>query len=230
MTRAGGSLASLGASSRAVNERSSAFPAVGGRRPAAHLSPVRVLAALLALAVAAAGAGACRSPSSVGGSASAGGIDDGGAAPKLDVPYEPSPPEVVRAMLALAEVRPGDVVYDLGCGDGRIVVEAARLGARAVGIDIDPQRIREARANARAAGVEERVDLRVGDLFEADVSPATVVTLFLWPEVNLKLRPRLLAQLRPGSRVVSHWHDMGDWKPVRTLEVAGRRIYLWIIP
>jgi len=158
----------------------------------------------------------------------------GGRAPreerKPDVPYEPTPPEVVRTMLLLAEVKPGDVVYDLGCGDGRIVVEAARLGARGVGVDIDPERIREARANVRAAGVEERVELRQGDLFETDLSPATVVTLFLWPHVNLKLRPRLLAQLRPGARVVSYWHDMGDWKPERTVETARARVYLWIVP
>jgi SAM-dependent methyltransferase len=148
----------------------------------------------------------------------------------LDVPYEPTPPDVVRAMLELGEVGPGDVVYDLGCGDGRIVVEAAKLGARGVGVDLDPQRIHEARANARAAGVEAAVELRVGDLFATDVRPATVVMLFLWPEVNLRLRPKLLAELRSGARVVSHWHDMGDWKPVRTVEVSGRNVYLWTIP
>jgi SAM-dependent methyltransferase len=155
---------------------------------------------------------------------------EGGASPKLDVPYEPTPPEVVRAMVQLAAVTPGDVVYDLGCGDGRIVIEAAKLGARGVGVDLDPQRIREARANARAAGVEDAVDFRVGDLFAADVRPATVVMLFLWPEVNLRLRPKLLAELRPGARVVSHWHDMGDWKPEKTIDVSGRKVHLWIIP
>ncbi|HEY6006266.1 MAG TPA: methyltransferase domain-containing protein [Anaeromyxobacter sp.] len=152
------------------------------------------------------------------------------AEPQLDVPYEPTPPEVVRAMLQLAAVAPGDTVYDLGCGDGRIVIEAAKLGARGVGVDLDPQRIREGRANARAAGVEDAVELRVGDLFAADVRPATVVMLFLWPEVNLRLRPKLLAELRPGARVVSHWHDMGDWKPEKTIQVSGRKVYLWIIP
>jgi SAM-dependent methyltransferase len=150
--------------------------------------------------------------------------------PKLDVPYQPTPPEVVTAMLQLAAVGPGDVVYDLGCGDGRIVVEAAKLGARGVGVDLDPQRIREARANAHAAGVEGAVELRVGDLFATDVRPATAVMLFLWPEVNLRLRPKLLAELRPGARVVSHWHDMGDWKPEKTIVVSGRKLYLWIIP
>lgn len=150
--------------------------------------------------------------------------------PHLDVPYQPTPPEVVKAMLQLAAVGPGDVVYDLGCGDGRIVVEAAKLGARGVGVDLDPQRIREARANAHAAGVEDAVDFRVGDLFATDVRPATAVMLFLWPEVNLRLRPKLLAELRPGARVVSHWHDMGDWKPQKTIVVSGRKVYLWVIP
>jgi precorrin-6B methylase 2 len=148
----------------------------------------------------------------------------------LDVPYEPTPPEVVKAMLELGKVGPHDVVYDLGCGDGRIVIEAAKLGARGVGVDLDPQRIREARANARAAGVADRVALVEGDLFETDVRPATVVMLFLWPEVNLRLRPRLLEQLRPGARIVSHLHDMGEWKPSRTVVVSGRRLYLWTAP
>ncbi len=146
------------------------------------------------------------------------------------MPYEPSAPEVVEAMLRLAGVGRDDVVYDLGCGDGRIVIAAAKRGARAVGVDIDPQRIREARANARSAGVEDRVELRVGDLFETDVRPATVVMLYLWPQVNLRLRPKLLAELRPGTRVVSHAHDMGDWTPQRTAVVGGARVLLWIIP
>ncbi len=147
-----------------------------------------------------------------------------------DARYEPSPPEVVRVMLDLADVRPGDVVYDLGCGDGRVVIEAAKRGARGVGVDIDPARVREARENARAAGVADRVEIREGDLFETDVTPASVVMLFLQPEVNLRLRPRLLAQLRPGSRIVSHWHDMGDWKPGRTVRVMDRNVYLWVTP
>jgi SAM-dependent methyltransferase len=149
---------------------------------------------------------------------------------KPDIHYEPSPPLVVRAMLQLAQVGPGDVVYDLGCGDGRVVIEAAKLGARGVGVDIDPARVAEARANARAAGVEDRVEIREGDLFETDVSPASVVVLFLWPDLNLKLRPRLLAELRSGARVVSHWHDMGDWRPDRIFRVQGRNLYLWTIP
>jgi SAM-dependent methyltransferase len=150
--------------------------------------------------------------------------------PKLDVPYEPTSPEVVEAMLDLAGVKAGDVVYDLGCGDGRIVVAAAKRGARGVGVDIDPQRIREAHENARAAGVEDRVELRVEDLFQTDVRPATVVMLFLWPKVNLRLKPRLLDQLRPGARVVSHSHDMGAWMPDRTILVGRARVHLWTIP
>jgi SAM-dependent methyltransferase len=156
-----------------------------------------------------------------------------------DVRYEPSAPEVVRAMLDLAAVGPSDVVYDLGCGDGRVVIDAARRGARGVGVDIDPARVREARANARAAGVEARVEIVEGDLFETDLRDATVVMLFLQPDLNLRLRPRLLAQLRPGARVVSHWHDMGDWRPDRVVTVTAparqgapeqRNVYLWTIP
>ncbi len=183
----------------------------------------RSLAAFVALALVAASSAAA-APARVAPAV------ERAAARKPDVRYEPSPPEVVRAMLQLANVRPGDVVYDLGCGDGRIVIEAARLGARGVGVDIDPDRVREARANARAAGVEDRVEIREGDLFETDVRPASVVMVFLQRDLNLRLRPRLLAQLRPGARVVSHWHDMGDWKPKRTVEVAGRNVYLWTIP
>ncbi len=148
-----------------------------------------------------------------------------------DVRYEPSPPEVVREMLRLAEVTRRDIVYDLGCGDGRIVIAAAKqFGARGVGIDIDPQRIRESLENARKAGVLGRVQFRNEDLFEADIREATVVTLYLWPWVNLKLRPKLLAELKPGTRVVSHSHDMGDWPPERQVEVNGHTIYLWRIP
>jgi SAM-dependent methyltransferase len=154
-----------------------------------------------------------------------------GATRKPDVPFEPTPPAIVEAMLDLAGVTASDTVYDLGCGDGRIVVAAAKRGARGVGIDIDPQRIRESRERAISEGVQDRVEFRQGDLFEADVSPATVVTLFLWPQVNLRLRPTLLAQLRPGARVVSYMHDMGDWSPQRTVRVPGGwDLYLWIVP
>jgi SAM-dependent methyltransferase len=148
-----------------------------------------------------------------------------------DVPFDPSPHHVVEQMLKLADVRKGDVVYDLGCGDGRIVIAAAQeFGARGVGIDIDPQRIRESQENARAAGVSNRVSFRNEDLFEAGISDATVVTLFLWPEVNLKLRPKLLKDLKPGTRVVSYYWDMGDWVPEKQIEIDGHSIYLWTIP
>jgi SAM-dependent methyltransferase len=148
-----------------------------------------------------------------------------------DVRYEPTPQSIVREMLRLANVGPGDLVYDLGSGDGRIPITAAReFGARGVGIDIDPQRIREADANARAAGVTDRVEFRNEDLFEADFRDATVVMLFLYPDLNLKLRPRLLSELAPGTRVVSYYHDMGDWKPERTAPMREANIYLWRIP
>lgn len=148
-----------------------------------------------------------------------------------DVRYEPSPRPVVHAMLRLAEVAAGDILYDLGSGDGRIPITATRdYGARAVGIDIDPKLVAVARSNARKAGVGDRVTFRNEDLFEADFSDATVVTLFLYPDVNLKLRPRLLSELRPGTRVVSHHHDMGDWTPDRTINVMNHPIYLWTIP
>ncbi len=147
-----------------------------------------------------------------------------------DVHWEPSPPEVVTAMLQLADVRKDDIVYDLGCGDGRIVIAAARdFGARGVGIDIDSLRIAESEENAREAGVTSRVEFREEDLFEADFHEATVVTLFLWPSLNLKLRPILMRQLKSGTRIVSYIHNMGDWKPEKEITVNGRRIYLWSI-
>ena len=147
-----------------------------------------------------------------------------------DVPYVPTPPEVVEAMLKLAGVKKGDVVYDLGCGDGRIVVTAAKkYEARGVGIDINPERIQEAVANAREKGVADRVRFIEKNLFEADVHEATVVTLYLLPEVNLKLRPILLKQLKPGTRIVSHSFDMGDWGPDKKVQVNGRTLYLWIL-
>ncbi len=148
-----------------------------------------------------------------------------------DVRYEPSSPEVVREMLRLANVTKDDLVYDLGCGDGRIVIAAVKeFGARGVGIDIDPDRIEEAVANAREAGVLGKVSFRNEDLFEAEIRDATVVTLYLWPWVNLKLRPKLLAELKPGTRVVSHSHTMGDWTPEKEVNVGGHRIYFWTIP
>jgi SAM-dependent methyltransferase len=148
-----------------------------------------------------------------------------------DVRYEPSTPEQVQEMLRLAGVKKSDVVYDLGSGDGRIVIAAAKeYGASGVGIDIDPQRTGEAEANSKAAGVTKLVKFRTGDLFEADVSEATVVMLYLWPWINLKLRPKLLKELKPGTRIVSHYHDMGDWPPEKKIVVGGHNIYLWTVP
>jgi SAM-dependent methyltransferase len=148
-----------------------------------------------------------------------------------DVPYVPTPPGVVDAMLTLADVKKGDVVYDLGCGDGRIVIQAAkRYGARGVGIDIDPARIIDARENAKKSGVAELVQFRRQDLFEADLREANVVALYLLPGLNLKLRPRLLEQLRPGTRIVSHAFDMGTWEPQQTVHVNGSTAYLWVVP
>src|ERR1039458_8025476 len=138
-----------------------------------------------------------------------------------DVPFVPTTDEAVQAMLKLADVKKADVVYDLGCGDGRIVIAAAReFGARAVGIDIDPQRIAEAKENAQKAGVEKLVRFEENDLFEADIHEATVVTLFLLSDVNLKLRPKLLKDLKPGTRIVSNTFYMGDWKPIREITLG----------
>ncbi len=148
-----------------------------------------------------------------------------------EVPFVPSPEGVVQGMLKLAGVTSSDTVYDLGCGDGRIVITAAKTyGAHAVGVDINPERVAEARENAKKAGVENLVRFEENDLFEADIHPATVVTLYLLPDVNRRLRPRLMEQLKPGVRVVSHSFDMGDWKPDREETVDGRHIYLWTIP
>jgi SAM-dependent methyltransferase len=156
---------------------------------------------------------------------------DSAVPPRLDVPFVPTPQEVVDRMLALARVGKADTLYDLGCGDGRIVVTAAKqFGARGVGIDLNPERIAEARANAKKSGVNGRVSFRQANLFETDLSPASVVSLYLLPDVNVKLRPRLWSQLKPGSRVVSHAFDMGpEWPPEQTVEVGGRTIYLWTI-
>jgi SAM-dependent methyltransferase len=149
----------------------------------------------------------------------------------INTPYVATEPRIVGAMLDLAKVTGDDTVYDLGCGDGRIVIAAAqKYGARGVGIDINPARIEEARANAREAGVDDRVSFEANDLFDADIRSATVVALYLLPDVNLRLRPRLERELKPGTRIVSHAFDMGDWKPDRQLIVAGERLYLWTIP
>ena len=150
-------------------------------------------------------------------------------------PFVATPPDVVDRMLKLANVGPGDVVYDLGCGDGRIVIAAAqKFGARGVGVDLDPLRVQEAQANARNAGVEHLVSFRVQDALDTDVSEASVVTLYLVSALNVKLAPRLMAQLRAGSRVVSHNFAMGDWQP-DTVDVftsadrVSRTLYRWNI-
>ena len=152
------------------------------------------------------------------------------AAQPYDVPYVPTPQVVVDEMLRLAEVTSADFVVDLGSGDGRIPVTAAvYFGARALGVDIDPGRIKEGNANARTANVAGRVEFLNADLFDVDISRATVVTMYLLPDINLKLRPRLLASLKPGTRVVSHDFHMGDWKPDRAVTVQ-KSIYFWVIP
>ncbi len=152
-----------------------------------------------------------------------------------DVVYVPTPPEVVEQMLAVAKVNKNDVLYDLGSGDGRIPITAAqKFGIRATGIDINPQRIQEANANAQKAGVTDRVRFLNQDLFESKFSDATVVTLYLLPQLNVKLRPQLFSQLKPGTRIVSHDFDMGEWKPERTIQIeAGGRthtVYFWTVP
>ncbi|MCU0549445.1 MAG: class I SAM-dependent methyltransferase [Leptolyngbya sp. Prado105] len=149
-----------------------------------------------------------------------------------DVPYVPTPQAVVDRMLQIANVSSNDVVYDLGSGDGRIPITAVRQykAQRAVGVDINPQQVREANQNAQQANVTDRVEFRQQDLFETDLRNASVVTLYLLPEVNLKLRPKLLRELRPGTRIVSHAFDMGDWQPERTENVEGRTIYYWTVP
>jgi SAM-dependent methyltransferase len=149
----------------------------------------------------------------------------------LDVPYVPTPQPVVDKMLDLAKVKKGDVVYDLGCGDGRIVITAVKeRGASGVGIDLNPQRIAEAKLNAKKAGVGDKVKFMVGDLFQTDFSEASVVTLYLLPSVNAKLRPQLWKQLKVGTRVVSHAFDMGpEWPPEKTEQVGGNTVYYWTI-
>lgn len=148
-----------------------------------------------------------------------------------DVPYVPTPQRVVNQMLAIADVNKNDVLYDLGSGDGRIVITAAqKFGTRGVGIDINPERIAEARNNARTAKVTDLVEFRQQDLFQTDISAATVVTLYLLPEVNAKLLPKLLKELKPGTRVVSHAFKIGDWQPQRVEQIDGSTIYYWVVP
>ncbi|HEX4595998.1 MAG TPA: class I SAM-dependent methyltransferase [Bryobacteraceae bacterium] len=158
---------------------------------------------------------------------------------QVDVPYVPTTEEAVQVMLKLADVKKSDVVYDLGCGDGRIVIAAAKeYGAHGVGIDINPERIQEAEANAKKAGIEKLVRFEENDLFDADIREATVVTLFLLESVNLKLRPKLLRDLKPGTRIVSNTFEMGDWKPDKEFslddlgdgEALSHKFFLWIVP
>jgi predicted O-methyltransferase YrrM len=149
-----------------------------------------------------------------------------------DVVFVPTPYETVEAMLKVAKVGKGDVVFDLGSGDGRIPIMAVQKfnAVRATGIDINPERIKEAEANLKAAGLADRVRFLNEDLFEANISEATVVTLYLLPSLNVKLLPKLLADLKPGTRIVSHSFDMGSWKPQQTLNAGGGTVYFWTIP
>jgi len=156
-----------------------------------------------------------------------------GVARTPDVIYVPTSPEMVDVMLKMADVKPGEMVYDLGCGDGRIVVTAARdFGARGIGVDIDPERIRESRQNVRDAKVGDRVEIKYADLFEMDFSDADVVALYLLPALNLRLRPRILDELRPGTRIVSNSFDMDDWKPDQQEDdpSTGQSMYFWVVP
>jgi precorrin-6B methylase 2 len=147
------------------------------------------------------------------------------------VPFVPTPQEVVEGMLELAQVKRGEVVYDLGSGDGRIVITAAKkYGAQAVGFEIDPERIMESRESIRQQGLERLAEIREQDILTVDLSHANVLTMYLLSSVNLKLRPKILSEMAPGSRVVSHAFDMGDWKPDKVVQINGRPVYYWIVP
>ena len=149
---------------------------------------------------------------------------------RLDVPYVPTPQDVVDRMLDMAKLTKDDFHIDLGSGDGRIAVTAAKRGARSIGIDLNPTRIAEANENAQKAGVTDRVTFVLGNLFEQKIGEADVLTMYLLQSVNLQLRPRILAELQPGSRVVSHAFSMNDWEPDQHVNVNGRNLYLWIVP
>jgi precorrin-6B methylase 2 len=184
-------------------------------------------ASLLSLAVAI--AGLAFEPATAWAQAAQKYTDEG----KKIVPYVPTPQEVVERMLELAQVKKGDVVYDLGSGDGRIVVTAAKkYGVKAIGFEIDPERIKESAENIKKAGVGDLVEIRQQDIRTVDLSPATVLTMYLLPEVNLMIRPNIWKQMKPGSRVVSHDFDMGDWKPLKTEHIKDgsswdHTLYLW---
>jgi Ribosomal protein L11 methyltransferase (PrmA) len=153
------------------------------------------------------------------------------AQPRLDVPYVPTPQEVVDRMLALGKIRAGEFHMDLGSGDGRIAVTAAaKFGARAFGVDLNPVRVNEARENAKKANVGHLATFEVRNLYQTDISKADIVTMYLLPSVNLDLRPRVLSEMSPGTRIVSHAFDMGDWEPDVKESVSGRSVYLWTVP
>ena len=192
---------------------------------AARLRLLALVLAVVALGLIALG-GRCMLPTMVSCSATT--IFGG---PKLDVPYKSTRRDVVALMLEMGEIKAGDTVIDLGTGDGRILIAAAKeRGARGLGVDLDPVLIRKARAAAEDAGVADRVRFEAADLFNTDLSSADVVTMYLLPEVNLRLRPQLFAQLKPGTRVVSHAFDMGDWKPEAKRKAGGSTVYMWRIP
>jgi len=150
---------------------------------------------------------------------------------QLDVPYVPTPQDLVDRMLEIVKPTPSDFVMDLGCGDGRMLVTAAaKFGARGRGVDLNPVRISEANENARKANVTDKVTFEVKNLFQTSIAEATVLTMYLLPSVNLQLRPRILAEMRPGSRIVSHAFHMADWEPDLQDEVRGRNIYHWVVP
>jgi hypothetical protein len=152
------------------------------------------------------------------------------AGPRLDVPFVPTPPQVVERMLELAQVTKDDFLIDLGSGDGRIPIAAAKRGARAFGVDIDPKRIAEARENAKTAGVTDKVNFNEQNLFDTKIGDASVLTMYLLWHINLELRPRILSELKPGTRVVSHAFDLGDWEADRHDVIDGRHIYMWVVP
>ncbi len=151
--------------------------------------------------------------------------------PSLDIHYVPTPTAVVETMLRMAQVTSTDVVYDLGSGDGRIVITAAReFGARGVGVELDPELVKRARAAAVKAGVQDKVTFSQADLFKTDLSPATVVTLYLSPSINLRLESKIKRELRPGARVVSHRFPIGSWAPLQDVVVDKTHVYFWILP
>lgn len=157
-------------------------------------------------------------------------VASGAVARALDVPYVPTPQSVVEKMLELADVKEGDYLIDLGSGDGRIPITAAKkFGVNALGVDLNPERIQEANENAKREKVTDQVEFREEDLFKTDLSKATVITMYLLNSVNMKLRPEIL-KLKPGTRIVSHSFGMGDWKPDRTEVVEGREVFLWVVP